>query len=138
MTLFIISCGDNSSGNKKKNRGTVGTLIVSNGNYSQQCQGLNGALFLYNNQYYQIDMTNQNLVNTINTLIQQAAYGGNNGGYNTGGYNNYQNNYTIVNQDECSNHYTMEFTGRVNTQNNSYGGYNQQGTTMTIDTFRIR
>jgi len=133
MTLFIISCGDNSSGDKKKSN-PQGTLIVSNGNYSQQCQGLNGALLMYDNQYYQIDMSNQELVNTINMLIQQASY--NNGGYNNGGYYN-QYNYTIVNQDECSNHYTIEFSGRANNQTGNYGGYNQS-TTMTIDSFTIR
>lgn len=164
MTLFILSCGDNSSGDKKDDTRSA-TLMVSNGNTSPQCQSVGMALMNYKGNYYQLDYNNQNLMQTINMLYQQSMYGGGtnttgynggyntnyNGGYNTnynGGYNtNYnggyynQQQYNVVGQDECTVHYRMEFEGKAQSQNYN-GGYGGYGTnymqTMTISSFRIR
>ena len=157
MTLFIISCGENDSG-KKKDKDRTGTLMVNKGTNDPQCQSVGMALLNYKGSHYQIEQTNQQLMNQIYQLAQQAYYGGGqntsggNGtypnGFNGGGnpYNGYNggspyNNggyYQQIGSDACTVHYRIEFEGRgTNNNDNGYGGYNYMPT-MNITSYRIR
>lgn len=160
MTLFIISCGENNSGNKKDDK-KVGTLMVSNG----QCQNVGMATLNYKGRYYQIDNSNQQLINDVYQLAQQAMMngginnttGGNGGypyttGFNGGGnpYNGYNGgnpyytNVQATGSDQCTTHYRMEFKSRSSNVNNNgygggYGGYGGvQQETLSITSYRFR
>lgn len=143
MTSFILSCGDNNSGQKKdkQNRATV---MVSNGNTSSECSGLGYGLIAYGNQYYEFDYNNQQFMNVVYQLMNQAMYGGygNTSYQNYNDYNNNYNNYSnyrISGQDNCSVHYTMEFQGAVeNSYNSGWGATsNYGGSILRIDSFRF-
>tara|TARA_B100001971_G_C18268012_1_gene596311 strand:- start:70113 stop:70673 length:561 start_codon:yes stop_codon:yes gene_type:complete len=122
MTLFILSCGDNSSGDKKDDK-RAATLMVSNGNTSPQCQSVGMALMNYKGNYYQLDYNNQNLMQAVNMLYQQAISGmynnttGTSGGYNTNYNGGYNTNY--------NGGYNTNYNGGYNTNYN--GGYNNGG-----------
>ena len=161
MTLFILSCGDNSSGKDKKDDDRTATLRVSNGNNSPECQqfGMYGMVIMnYRGREYMVDYNNQQFMQVLNQLYQQSVYiangqntTGTSGGYTNyyGGYTNYnggypnggmyQSQYRHVGQDNCSVHYRMTFEGTASQVNNGgYGGYNQNmPQVMRINSFRI-